>query len=61
MSFARGMRRVVLLIGVVALPLLATGCYYQDYDLCTVDHYCHYGTRHSEEVTFYNSDGCDDF
>ena len=50
-------RRALVLLAIAAWPLVATGCYYNDYDLMTVDHYCHYGHTHSVDVEYYSSDG----
>ena len=53
-------RRIAVLAAILAWSLVGSGCFYQDYDLMTVDHYSHYGHEHHTDTTFYHSDGCDD-
>jgi hypothetical protein len=51
----------LLLVGAgLAWAVVAAGCYYHDFDLETVDHYTHYGKKHSVDATFYHGDGADD-
>ena len=60
MPLSRWVRRVAILCAMAAL-VPATGCYYHDFDLETVDHYSHYGRSHHVDATFYHGDGDDDF
>lgn len=43
----------------IAASLCTSGCFYQDFDIETVDHYSHYGTHHTVDASIYRSDGCD--
>jgi hypothetical protein len=53
--------RLALVLAIAALVPLGNGCAYRDFDLETVDHYSHYGQRHSVDATFYHGDGDDYF
>jgi len=52
--------RVILFAVVVLTTVVASGCYYHDFDLMTVDRYTHYGNQHSVDARFFHGDGVDD-
>lgn len=52
-------KRACFALAIAAWPLCATGCFYQDFDLETVDHYSHYGSHHTVDAAVYRSDGSD--
>lgn len=59
MSHSLAVRRVFVVIALIACPMLFSGCFFHDFDLETVDHYSHYGRYHSVDASYYSSDGCD--